>query len=46
VNQVAVDSGKVTVTYLTRPDGVPFSTPPSVPVTKTFVLSGNKLVPQ
>ncbi len=46
VNQVSVNAAKVTVTYVTRPDGVPFSTPPSVPVTKTFVLSDNKLVPQ
>jgi Flp pilus assembly protein TadG len=36
VSGLSMESGRVTVSYLTRPEGVPFSATPSVPTTKMF----------
>ena len=43
VSQVAIKSGTVSVSYLTRPDGVPFTATPSVPTSKAFSFTGGQL---
>ena len=45
VSQVSTKVGAVTVTYLTRPEGAPFTAAPSVPASKTFSLAGGQLKP-
>jgi hypothetical protein len=40
---VKIISGQIIVTYLDRKNGEPFSTKPTVPVTKRFVLEGKAL---
>ncbi len=44
VTSLTVSSGKIEVSYLTRPDTAPFSAAPSVPVTKTLSLQNGSLV--
>jgi hypothetical protein len=41
--RVKIVSGQIIVTYLERKNGEPFSTKPTVPVTKRFVLEGEAL---
>jgi hypothetical protein len=43
VSQVSIKSGIVTVSYLTRPDGAPFTATPSIPTSKTFTFAGGQL---
>jgi hypothetical protein len=45
ISQVSVKPGTVTVSYLTRPAGAPFSATPSVPESKTFSLGAGQLKP-
>ena len=44
VTSLDVSSGKIEVSYLTRPDNAPFSATPSVPVKKTLSLKDGSLV--
>jgi hypothetical protein len=43
VSDVSMKAGRITVSYLTRPDGVPFTATPSVPTSKTFGITGGQL---
>jgi hypothetical protein len=44
VQRLAAGNGRIAVTYLDRPEGVPFAAAPTVPVTREFVLEGGLLV--
>ncbi len=44
VERLAAGNGRVTVTYLDRSPGEPFAAPPTVPVTREFVLESGALV--
>lgn len=43
VTNLAISDRKIVVSYLTRPDGAPFSAAPTVATSKTFTLTGGRL---
>jgi hypothetical protein len=43
ISQVSIKSGTITVSYLARPDGAPFTATPSVPSSKVFSFTGGQL---
>jgi hypothetical protein len=46
VTQLSVSAKTITVNYLTRPADAPLAATPSVSTSKSFVVTGGKLVPK